>query len=304
MLVFHRRPPRSIRWGCAVAVGALSVLLAGCQASSTPKASSSTAPAIVSLNPCSDAILSKITRPGQLLAVSHYSHEVGASSMGVAEGKRYAAVSGSVEEIAKMAPDIVVADIFLAPATAQAIRDLGIQVVTIGSINSIQASIDQVRELARVAKNTERGEMLVKDIEHALEAASSGQGSSKNAKPIPAIVWQSGGIVAGDTTLIAELLRQTGFVNSAATRGLRQADYLPLEAMLTDPPKVILASGDPASQEDRLLSHPALAALKDTRRVPFDSTMLWCGGPTIVKALGELSKLHRELASSPREVGL
>jgi iron complex transport system substrate-binding protein len=286
----HRDPSAS-RFAGGIAAGALSLVLAACQPIASPPASALVHPTIVSLNPCSDAILAQVTRPGQLLAVSHYSHDPASSSMGVAAARRFPAVSGSVEEIARIAPDVVVADSFLAPATAQALRDIGVRVVTIGSVESIAASEAQVRELASMARDRDAGERLVGRIEQALSRNAPPSGS----RPLSAIVWESGGIVAGDGTLIADLLRRTGFVNGAAARGMRQADYLPLEAMLVDPPQVILATGSAQSQEDRLLSHPALAALKQTRRVPFDSALLWCGGPTIERAADELARVRRGL---------
>ena len=288
------RDPSTTRFAAGIAGLALAVTLAGCQPFA-PKATAPTRPTIVSLNPCSDAILADVTRPGQLIAVSHYSHDPAASSMGVAAARRYRSVSGSVEEIVQLAPDIVVADVFLAPATLQALRDVGIRVVTLGSVNSVAASEAQVRDLAAVAKNRPAGERLVARIEQALR-----QGAPATSAPrVSAIVWESGGIVAGDQTLIADLLRRTGFRNAAAARGLGQADYLPLEAMLAEPPQVILTAGSEFAQEDRLLSHPALAALQQTRRVRLDSALLWCGGPTIVRAAGELAGLRRSLGRSP-----
>lgn len=271
--------------------GCVAALLSSCHPASSPPHSAGARPTIVSLNPCSDAILAEVTAPGQLLAISHYSHEAASSSMGVAAARRFASVSGSVEEIAALSPDVVVADVFLPPATVTALRDLGIRVVTIGSVNDVAASEAQVRDLANASGNIQSGERLVGRIEQALASASP----VGRPDPIPAIVWESGGIVAGDATLIADLLQRTGFVNAAAARGMRQADYLPLEAMLADPPRVILAAADDRSQEDRLLSHPALAALSDTRRVAFDSTLLWCGGPTVVRAVTSLAKIRREL---------
>lgn len=211
--------------------------------------------------------------------------------MGVAAARRFRSVSGSVEEIAQLSPDVVVADVFLPAATAQGLRDLGIRIVSINIATSVAASTAQVRELAAVAQERAAGERLVARIERALaDAAPAAHGA-----PIPTIVWESGGIVAGDRTLIADMLRRTGFANTAAARGLGQAEYLPLEAMLADPPRVILATGNDVAQEDRLLAHPALAGLKDTRRFTFDTALLWCGGPTIVRAAGRLAAIRMSL---------
>jgi len=97
-------------------------------------------------------------------------------------------------------------------------------------------------------------------------------------------------------TLIADLLTHTGFTNAAAARGLRQADLLPLEQVLADPPRVILTAGSLHGNEDRLLRHPALGALGDkTTRAPLDANLLWCGGPTIIRAAGRLAEVRRAL---------
>ena len=112
---------------------------------------------------------------------------------------------------------------------------------------------------------------------------------------IPVVVWQSGGIVPGGDTLISDLLGRTGFTSFTARKGMRQADLLPLERMLADPPRLILSAGDPRSEEDRLLRHPALAALRETRREAYPSALLWCGGPTVIKAAERLARIRKTL---------
>jgi iron complex transport system substrate-binding protein len=89
----------------------------------------------------------------------------------------------------------------------------------------------------------------------------------RGSKPIPAVLWEPGGTVPGQATLVAELMAQAGFANFSAQRGLGQSERLPLERMLADPPRVILAVARTAGPEgDRLLFHPALAALGHTAR--------------------------------------
>ena len=99
----------------------------------------------------------------------------------------------------------------------------------------------------------------------------------------------------GGDTLVADLLHRTGFVQLSASRGMRQADVMPLEIMLADPPRVIFAAGDPRTNEDRMLSHPALEALDDTSRLRFDRSLLWCGGPTIIRAAERLADVRKSL---------
>ena len=272
------------------AVALLALALAACSPAPASEAPHQF-PAIVSLNPCTDAILAEVADPSQILAISHYSHDPASSSMDLATARRFAATGGTVEEVLALRPDVVVSGNFMSPATVGAMSRLGLRLEQLPIAPTIAASEAQVRTLARLAGHPERGEALVARIEAALATAAPPPGSAA----IPAVVWQSGGIVPGGDTLIAELLRRTGFTSFSAMRGMKQADVLPLEAMLADPPDVILTAGEPRANEDRLLAHPALAALKDTRRERFDPSLLWCGGPTIIRAAQRLAAVRRSL---------
>ncbi len=246
-------------------------------------------PTLVSLNPCSDAVLAEVADPAQVLAISHFSHNPASSSMDLAVARRFRVTSGSLEEVLALHPDMVIADQFLAPGSAEAMRAQGISLVRLPIALTIDESRVQVRQLAQLAGHTERGGALITRIDAALARATPEPG----ALPISAVVWQGGGIVPGPNSLIGELLHRTGFRSLSAARGMKQADMLPLEAMLADPPQVILAAGNPRSQEDRLLSHPALASLKTTRRERLDPALVWCGGPTIARAAERLAAVRR-----------
>lgn len=248
-------------------------------------------PTFVSLNPCADAILAEVADPAQILAVSKFSHDPAASSMGVAAASRFAATSGSVEEIAALRPDIVLGDEFIGPAKTGALDQLGFRIERYKIEPNVAFSVGQVRRLAALTGHPERGEALVRRMETALAAAAPPAG----AVPVPTVVWQSDGIVPGNETLIADLLRHTGFSNFSAARGLRQAELLPLERMLTDPPRLILTTGNPQAESDRLLRHPALAALAGTRREELSPALRWCGGPAVIKLAARLAEIRKGL---------
>lgn len=271
-------------------LGILLVLaLAGCTAAPAREAAPPL-PTIVSLNPCTDAILAEVAEPSQILAISHYSHDPAGSSMDLAMASQFRATGGSVEEVLALRPDLVVDGNFTAPATRAALTRLGLKLEQVPIAATVPESIAQVRRLAALAGHPARGEVLVRRIEAAMTASAAPPGA-----PVPAIVWQGGGIVAGEGTLATALLAHTGFANVAAARGLAQASHLPLEDMLARPPRVILSAGNSHGQEDRLLSHPALAGLKGTMRAPLEPALLWCGGPTIPKTLARLAQVRRTL---------
>ncbi|MBO6525988.1 MAG: ABC transporter substrate-binding protein [Erythrobacter sp.] len=243
-------------------------------------------PTIVSLNPCSDAVLAEVAAPGQLLAISHYSKDPRSSSMDMATAARFPATGGTVEEVLALDPDVVVAGGFLAPATRAAFADLGIEVVTFGIAGDVAASMQQVRDLASLAGDVAAGERLIDTIQQALaEARPAGD------ERIEVLLWQPGGIVAGEQALVSDLLARTGFENVAPSRGLSQADYVALEDVVAAPPRVLLVAGSQMGQR-----HPVLDALPDMRREHFDTGLLYCGGPTIISAVERLAEI-REAAS-------
>ncbi len=271
-------------------MSALLLLLAGCAGEGPARVGGEGGggerPTIVSLNPCSDAVLAEVTAPGQLLAISHYSKDPRSSSMDMATAARFPATGGTVEEVLALDPDVVVAGSFLAPATRAAFADLGIEVVTFGIAGDVAASLQQVRDLASLAGNVAAGERLIDTIQQALaEARPAGD------EPVEVLLWQPGGIVAGEQALVSDLLARTGFENVAPSRGLSQADYVALEDVVAAPPRVLLVAGSQMGQR-----HPVLDALPDMRREHFDTGLLYCGGPTIIRAVERLAEI-REAAS-------
>jgi iron complex transport system substrate-binding protein len=236
---------------------------------------------IVSLNPCTDAILAEVTAPGQLLAVSHYSHDPRGTSMPLAKARRYRATGGTVEEVLALDPDVVVTGGFLDPAAANAFWRLGIRVETVGVASTVAQSEAQVRRLAALAGEPVRGAELVNRIEAAIAAAH------RNGRRQTALVWEEGGLVPGPNTLVAQLLVNSGFKNLSAARGLGQGAYLPLERVLSDPPRLIMAAGD-----ERMEHHPALRHLKGVRYATLAPNLLYCGGPTIPRLAARLAALR------------
>jgi iron complex transport system substrate-binding protein len=267
---------------------ALAVALAAC-AAPQPRAVRAH-PTIVSLNPCTDAILAEVADPGQLLAISHYSRDPRNSSMDLATARALPSTGGTVEEVLALAPDMVVDSAFMAPSARAAFADLGIRVEAVGIASTVAESEAQVRRLARVAGHPERGEALVARIEAALAAAAPPPGPR-----VSAVLWQPDGIVPGAGTLASELMRRTGFASQSAARGMGQADYLSLERLLSDPPQVLLVAGSERGQH-----HPALAAAPMMRRASLDPTLLFCGGPTIIRAVGRLAEVRRFFETGPR----
>jgi iron complex transport system substrate-binding protein len=267
----------------AAIFGAL--VLAGCSAHPV-KPRADRLPRIASTNPCTDAILAEVTAPGQLVAVSSYSRDPAQSSMNVALARRLPSADG-VESVAAARPDLVVGTTFDGAAARGAYARMGIAYESVGIAVTVADSVAQVRRLAALAHQPARGEALVRRIEAAVAAPPPAL--------VSAIVWQGGGLVAGDGTLVADLMRRNGFANAVAARGLGQGSILGLERLVADPPQVVLVAGRRRGIGDRMLSHPVLGHLRHTRRIALDPALLWCAGPTIPKLAAALRAARSSL---------
>ena len=264
--------------------------MGGCGASAPPPVSDKGMPLrIVSVNPCIDAVLMRVADPAQITAISAYSHDPRATSIPLTQARRFAAVDGSAEAIVALRPDLVLASGSLTPATSAALARLGIRKVELALPQSIAESETQVRDIARAVGHPVRGVALAGEMAAAVAAARA------PGAPVPALIWQGGGLVPAAGTLPDEMLRTAGFANAAADYGLRNWDQLPLERLVASPPRVLLTPPS-AARNDRLLGHPVMRQLRSRIAVrDFPERLLFCGGPTIIDALARLRAVRQSL---------
>lgn len=272
----------SFRFWPLIVAGAFALSACG---SDEPYVGDDVKPRFVSLNPCTDAILVEVADPDQVLALSHYSVDPQSSSIEPAIAAQFAVTGGTVEEVAALNPDFVLAGTFLAPATRGALENMGFAVATFGIASDVGESAVQVREIARLAGHAHRGEVLVARIDSSLAELDAVSMGRKNQS---AVLWQPGQIVPGEQTLVAQLMQRAGFASHSAARGLGQADHVSLEQMLADPPEVLLLAGSEQGQR-----HPALESLAHTQVEHFDPSLLYCAGPTIIRAADRLREIRR-----------
>ena len=254
---------------------------------------------IASLNPCLDAILVHVADRAQIAALSHYSREATASSIGDL-GRTFPITYESAEEIVALRPDLVLAAGHSGPATRAALKQLDIRVETFGLPNSVAQSVKQITRMAAMVHRPDRGAALCAAIQDALAKAAPPPGD----RPLSALVFEAGGLVSAPHTLIDELLTRCGFANAALRYGITRTNDVPLELVVADPPQVLLASeAEPGAPTwaDRIVHHPALARLSGRMfRASFPQHLVFCGGPVIIEAAQTLADIRRRA----REAGV
>ncbi|MFN3433885.1 MAG: ABC transporter substrate-binding protein [Sphingomonas sp.] len=248
------------------------------------------APRIVSINPCIDAVLMQVADPAQIAGISHYSQDPRATSIPLAQARRFRATSGTAEEVVALAPDMVITGPHVEPATIAALKRMHIALVQFPVPDTVAESEAQVRDIARIVGHPERGAALAVRI----AAAAKPEPGAR----VPALIWQSGGLVPGGGTLPDDLLTRAGFRNMSAAYGLKKWDVLPLEYLIARPPRVLLSVGAAEVGEDRLTSHPAVRALGQRIRIaPYPARLMNCGGPTIIAAMARLRQVRKGMGA-------
>jgi iron complex transport system substrate-binding protein len=270
------------RWGLLVAL----IVGAASAAAGAPRR-------VVSLNPCLDGILVEVADPGQIAALSHYSRDPAQSAI-VAVARRYPFTWGSAEEVVALRPDLVLTSGMGAMALTGVLPSLHVRQESFTVPATVEESLAQVRRVAALVGHADRGEALARRIRLAIATATPRPGEPR----LGALIYEYHGLASGPGTLVDELMRRAGFDNLAPAYGLRRTGDVPLEMLVANPPRVLLAGrlapGEPV-WADRVLSHPALAALAPrTRRETFPETLMFCGGPSIIPAVSALARARED----------
>lgn len=288
---------RRMHRGAAALAAFLLAACGGAGAESPAPARPPARPArIVSLNPCVDLVLAHVADPGQILAISHWSHDPRSGSAPLAWARRFPATGGSAEEVVALRPDLVIAGPHAGLPTIAALERLGIPLVRVPVPETIAESLAQVETIARVVGHPERGQALAARLRAALAA------HSRAGPPVGALVWQGGGLVPGEATLADALLRKTGHANRAAAHGIAAWGVIGLERLVADPPEAIYAGE--AAPRDRVLGHPVMARL-GTRVVleHFPGRLLSCAGPNKAEAARRMAAGHDRAMARRRGAG-
>lgn len=249
---------------------------------------------VASLNACLDAMLVHLADRSQIAALSHYAREAHGSTVAT-EARNLPFTWESAEEIIALQPDLVLASQHSALATRNALKRLHVPVERFVVPKTVEESLGQVRRVAGLIGQPDRGERLIARIQAAVGAATVRPG----ARRLSALIYQPNGFAAGPHTLVDEMMTLAGFDNAARRYGLRSWGNVPLELLLADPPEVLLV-GEPASGArswaDRVMTHPALGALKGRmKRARLPERLLYCGGPVLIQTAQAMARARAEV---------
>lgn len=255
-------------------------------------ASSTAAPAkperIVSMNVCADQLLMLLADRSRIASVSYLAAQPGASAM-ADEAAGLTLNHGLVEQVLPLEPDLVLAGTFTTRPTVFLLRRLGYRIVELPVASAMDDIRANIRTVAEAIGEPARGEALVASFDRDLDAATA----TPLAEPPLAVLYWANSYSSGRGTLSDAVVRHAGFRNLAAERGVVGTVQLPLEALLTAEPDLLIVGRerDGPALANEPLRHPALRrAFAGRPRVSVPDRLWICGTPFVAEAVRRLRR--------------
>ena len=244
---------------------------------------------VVSLGVYADQLLLALADPSQIVSLSREATDPAVSYYSnLATG--FPGNRGKAEAIIGLAPDLVMAG----PKTPERLRDqitsLGIRIIDVAPVATIDEAIDQIGEIAVVLGRVMEGRDLARLIEAARRQAT------RTNWGLTVVSFREGGMVPGDGSLMSDLLGVIGLNNVG--QSLSGGDgRVPLEVLVSAPPDYLVVPDYDALGAGvmAMLSHPAIDFLfPPASRIELPDRLTHCGGPSLPEALRRLaSELNR-----------
>ncbi len=241
---------------------------------------------IVSMNLCTDQLLLLLADPANIASLSFLSLEEDSSYFAkLAKSRDYFINHAKPEEIIPLRPDLIVTGTFSHKTEARLLSQLGYKVEVFPIFHSLSDVYNNIRKLAKLIGETERGENMIATMQEKLISLIN---EVPNIK-ISAISYHARGYTQGQATLMNELMTLAGWHNIALDFDISGYSPIALEDLLVaQPSQLIYSRYSPGTRSlgQQSLSHPVLKTLfQEDNSIHIDSRLLICGGPMNIEAL-------------------
>jgi iron complex transport system substrate-binding protein len=244
---------------------------------------------VVSLNICTDELVLRLADRSRIASVSWLARDPATSNV-TALAAHVPINYGLAEEVLPLGPDLVLAGTYTTRLAAALLQRAGVPLATFDVAHSLDEARGQIRTVAKLLGEAERGERLIAAIESSLVGASP--------RPAPvslkAAVLGPNGFTVGAGTLADEIIRRAGLDNIGARLGIGRYGGVPLETVVAHAVDVLIVSSShdgPPSLATELLRHPILGKVSGRTHAVVLPSRLWnCPGPGIAEAVETLRR--------------
>lgn len=252
---------------------------------------------VVSFNLCADQLVVALARPDQIVALSPYAADPNLSVV-ADKAREFRRIEWQAESTIALQPDLVLVGPNDRSVTRRLLAGQGLRVVEVALVGDLAAARAQIREVAALLGNPERGERLIAD----LDAAQARLAAAPRPPLRTALVVERGGYTQGPQSLVATLLAQAGLEPPAGVPP-GYGGFIPLERLLMLKADMIFIKDPPRQPGDQgalYFTHPALQVLyPPSRRVALPTRFTMCGGPALVAAFDYLAETLSRLPGKP-----
>jgi len=205
-----------------------------------------------------------------------------------------------IEKIIALHPDLVLAVPYQKQAVER-LEDLGLPVVILEA-RSIEAVLNDIKLIGRVADREETTSTLISNIEQRLKNIAEKTSNLAEAEKLTVLYLYEPLWVAGSNTMANDLIQKGGGVNIFSdVAGYKEID---LEAIIARDPQVIFCVQGYAPTLEYIMGETRLegvAAVRNGRVYDIQAALVDIPGPRIIEALDLMAgQLHPELFGEGR----
>ena len=249
---------------------------------------------IVSLSMCADPYLMAFAEPSQILALSPQSRDPSLSAF-TEEAAAWPASTGRMEDILKLAPDLLIISAYSSATMRALIESFGIQVIVLDAAQNYAAARQEILELGELIGRSTQAQAYLTQLDRQLAATQTDiekdTAIDKARPPIRYLNYQRRGLTIGMGHIIDDIITLAGGVNLGRQIG-KSIGPMNLETVIRMQPDFLITESEQQKPIDRgseILTHPALTVFFPAEKQIFLPTqLLVCAGATTPQAVAHI----------------
>ena len=240
--------------------------------------------------------------PSQILALSPQSRDPSLSAF-VEEAAAWPASTGRMEDILKLAPDLLIISAYSSATMRALIESFGIQVIVLDAAQNYAAARQEILELGELIGRATQAQAYLTQLDHQLarvqrqteaqieKETQTDTAIDKTRPPIRYLNYQRRGLTIGMGHIIDDIITLAGGVNLGRQIG-KSIGPMNLETVIRMQPDFLITESEEQKPIDRgseILTHPALTVFFPAEKQIFLPTqLLVCAGATTPQAVAHI----------------
>lgn len=241
-----------------------------------------------------DEITFRLVEASRIVAVGQSTADPTLSNVADLAGQVPLKVGRNAEQVIAAKPDLVIATPFSNKDLLKQLQDAGLTVAVTDLVDSIEGHAENIRLLAYMYGEEQKGEELVKEVSDKLAQLDSIV--AKQTKKPRVLLLQNNAFVSGEGSTGDGIIKRAGAINVAAESGISGTKQISLESIIKLNPDYIIIPGTPETNPkgfEQINASPALSevpAVKNKNYFGVTSTYITTLSHWNVRGVEELIK--------------